>query len=190
MLSRTAGIDTSLTGQVKGDGDPSCFCRVEDTGIPELQKWCHTLTVASRERAARNFLIHLKTFSNSVKSYVEGIGDVTVTDREAMRAKWESMQEDGDEDEDDMDAMLYGGGWASSDPLDGMDALDPYALAGLPRANLYSMQRPAAPKVDARGEPVGITPRLVKVRSNAHSVTLADIVDFVRRISSRSSANA
>ncbi|KAH9844070.1 Dynamin family-domain-containing protein [Rhodofomes roseus] len=148
-----------IKGQVKGDGDPSCFCKVEDTGIPDLQKWCHRLTVASRERAARNFLNHLKTFANGVKSYVEGIGDVTAADRESMREKWESMQ---DEDDDPMDGMHYGGGWASSDPMDDMDGLDPYALAGLPRANLYRMQEPAAPKVDKRGDPVGIVPRLVK----------------------------
>ena len=42
-----------LKGQVKGDGEPSCFSNVEDTGIPELQQWCHQLTIASRERAAR-----------------------------------------------------------------------------------------------------------------------------------------
>lgn len=144
---------------MKGDGDPSCFTKVEDTGVPELQKWCHTLTVSSRERAARNFLVHLKTFANSIKSYVSDNGDVTAADRLALREKFESTQED-DED-DNMDGMLYGGGWASSDDL--MDGLDPYALAGLPHANLYAMNKPA-PKVDARGEAVGITPRLTRVR--------------------------
>ncbi|KZT72577.1 hypothetical protein DAEQUDRAFT_685625 [Daedalea quercina L-15889] len=143
-----------IKGQVKGDGDPSCFTKVDDTGVPELQNWCHTLTVASRERSARNFLIHLKTFANSVRSYVQDTGDVTAADRATMRDKWESMQEDYEDDA--VDAMLYGGGWASSDPMDG---LDPYALAGLPRGNLYAMNRPA-PKVDGRGEPVGISPRL------------------------------
>lgn len=27
-----------------------------DTGIPEIQEWCHQLTVSFRERAAKNFL--------------------------------------------------------------------------------------------------------------------------------------
>src|SRR5271170_6191908 len=66
-----------LIGQVRGDGDPSCFSNVKDTGIPDLQQWCHSLTVSSRERAARNFLSHLKTFATSIQTYVKGIGDVT-----------------------------------------------------------------------------------------------------------------
>ena len=40
-----------LKGQVKGDGEPSTFSNVEDTGIPKLQKWCHQLTLSSRDRA-------------------------------------------------------------------------------------------------------------------------------------------
>lgn len=153
-------MNITRAGQVKGDGDPSCFTKVEDTGIPELQEWCHTLTVSSRERAARNFLNHLKTFANSVRSYVSDSGKITAADRLALREKFESAQED-DED-DDMDGMMYGGGWASSDDAM-LDGLDPYALAGLPHADLYSMNKPA-PKVDARGEAIGITPRLTRVR--------------------------
>jgi len=32
-----------LTEQVEGDGGPTCFSRVEDTGIPLLREWCLTL---------------------------------------------------------------------------------------------------------------------------------------------------
>ena len=145
---------------MKGDGDPSCFTKIEDTGIPELQEWCHTLTVSSRERAARNFLIHLKTFANSVRSYVSDNGEITAADRLALREKFESAPQDDEDDEED--GMMYGGGWASSDdPI--LGGLDPYALAGLPHADLYSMNRPA-PKVDTRGEAIGIMPRLTRVR--------------------------
>ena len=72
-FSSHASTHTALIGQVKGDGDPTCFTKADNTGIPELQKWCHHLTVSSRERAARNFLAHLKTFASSVKLYVAGI---------------------------------------------------------------------------------------------------------------------
>lgn len=47
-------------------------------------------------------------------------------------------------------------GWASSDPFEAPDLLN---LAGL--GGMYAMK--AAPKVDAYGEPVGVTPRLFKV---------------------------
>ncbi|OBZ77146.1 Nuclear GTPase SLIP-GC [Grifola frondosa] len=140
-----------LKGQVKGDGDPTCFSKIEDTCIPELQEWCHQLTVSSRERAARNFLTHLKTFSNSVRIYVQGIGDVTQSDREAMREKWESsMAEDVPDFMDD--------GWDSSDPYD--DELLA-ALASYGGGGLFSMNKRQT-KVDKYGEPVGVTPRLVK----------------------------
>ncbi|KAK0468295.1 uncharacterized protein EV420DRAFT_1473993 [Desarmillaria tabescens] len=131
-----------LTKQVEGDGGPTCFSNVDDTGIPALQKWCHALTLSSRERSARNFLAHLQTFSVSIQTYVNGISGVTATDREALRSKWQSTEVDLDQDDrfqlddDDPYAAILGGG-------------------------LYSMKE-TAPKVDAYGEAVGITPRLVK----------------------------
>ncbi|KAG7097036.1 hypothetical protein E1B28_004429 [Marasmius oreades] len=79
-----------LNNQVEGDGEPSCFSNTEDTGIPELQRWCHTLTVSSRSRTARVFFNQLKTFANSIGSYIRGIGEVTVADRETLRRQWES----------------------------------------------------------------------------------------------------
>jgi len=77
-------------GQVKGDGEPTCFTNPEDTGIPALQQWCHQLTIASRERSARNFFTQLRTFVTSVESYIHGITDVTAADREFLRQRWES----------------------------------------------------------------------------------------------------
>ncbi|KAH9951754.1 Dynamin family-domain-containing protein [Amylocystis lapponica] len=145
-----------LKGQVKGDGDPTCFSNVEDTGIPEMQKWCHQLTVSSRERAARNFLAHLKTFTNSVRTYVEGIGDVTETDRESLREKWESMMPD----DDDLEGLAYGDGWASSDPFD-LPLLDALASGNPLAGGLYSLQKKET-KLDKYGEPVGVTPRLTR----------------------------
>ncbi|KAK0486897.1 hypothetical protein EDD18DRAFT_1192269 [Armillaria luteobubalina] len=131
-----------LTKQVEGDGEPTCFSNIDDTGIPALQEWCHALTLSSRERIAQSFLAHLQTFSVSIHTYVNGISGVTATDREALRSKWESTDEELDQDDqfqlndDDPYAAILGGG-------------------------LYSMKE-TAPKVDAYGEAVGITPRLVK----------------------------
>ncbi|KAF9452482.1 hypothetical protein P691DRAFT_697145, partial [Macrolepiota fuliginosa MF-IS2] len=81
-----------IQGQVKGDGEPACFTNVEDTGIPGLQRWCHELTIASRSRAALNFHSQLRAFATGVESYVHGISDVTLADRESFRDKWESNE--------------------------------------------------------------------------------------------------
>lgn len=155
----------SLTGQVKGDGDPTCFSNVVDTGIPDLQKWCHSLTVSSRERAARNFLTQLKTFANSVKTYVQGIGEVTDLDREVLREKWESnlLDNEDEDDEDDLYAQ-YGGGWASSD-ID-MSGLNLHGLGG---GRLYTIPR-KVPKASNLNNATGVTPRLIKVSKYTVSI--------------------
>lgn len=99
-----------LLEQVKGDGEPSCFTNVDDAGVPELQRWCHTLTVKSRERSARSFRNQLRVFATSVKSYIDNVGKVSEADKEALREKWESTPElglctmsDDDEDQDSED---------------------------------------------------------------------------------------
>ena len=83
-----------------------------------------------------------------------------MADREALQEKWESdmMADDSDSDSD---MGVFDDGWASSD--------DPYDLGTMGSVfgagGLYTMKTkpPKAPKVDRRGEPIGITPRLVKV---------------------------
>jgi hypothetical protein len=168
-----------FSGQVKGDGEPTCFSHVNDTGIPALQKWCHTLTGSSRERAARSFLTHLKTFANSVRQYVECAGEVTEADRSALKDKWESEFEDTDAD------VEYDGFEDGSDGFeDDSDEDDPFQnifrlddnyrnappvrskhIDSLAGRTLYTLPT-NAPKVDAWGEPIGITPRLNKVGSS------------------------
>ncbi|KAL5530325.1 hypothetical protein ACEPAF_6582 [Sanghuangporus sanghuang] len=94
-----------ITKQVKGDGNPSCFSSIEDTGIPEIQKWCHSLTISSRERAARNFRNQLRVFATSIKSYIDSFAMVSEADKEALRQKWQSAHDEVlytmDEYEDD-----------------------------------------------------------------------------------------
>ncbi|KAG6918940.1 hypothetical protein DXG01_010595 [Tephrocybe rancida] len=151
----------NIRGQVKGDGEPTCFSNAKDTGVPDLQQWCHQLTISSRERAVRNFLAHLKTFTTSVQSYVQGIGDVTVVDREDLRQKWESSGnlDNGHDDQGDGQSDGGYGAWNGDDA-------DPFAaifgdLGGNLGAALYSMNKEKpAPKVDEYGHPVGIAPRL------------------------------
>lgn len=95
-------------------------------------------------------MTHLKAFAVSINSYVQGIGDVTAIDREALRAKWESQ---GFDQPNPYDANPL------EDPLDAiLGGLDGYFGAGM-----YSMNKPA-PKVDPYGQPTGITPRLCTVR--------------------------
>ncbi|KAG6813480.1 hypothetical protein H0H92_010505 [Tricholoma furcatifolium] len=162
-----------LKGQVKGDGEPTCFANAQDTGIPDLQRWCHQLTVSSRERAARNFLSQLKAFATSVKSYVQGIGEVTVADREDLRQKWESSglldgnredsDSDSDSDDDDPYAAMFGG------LIDHLDH------------PLYSMVKPKpAPKVDEYGRLIGIAPRLALDFSKLVDKCITDLQELFK----------
>ncbi|KAL5527490.1 hypothetical protein ACEPAG_6281 [Sanghuangporus baumii] len=105
-----------ITKQVKGDGNPSCFSNVKDTGIPELQKWCHSLTINSRERAARNFRNQLRIFATSIKSYIFSFAMVSEADREALRQKWESAHDEvlctmDDYEDDESDDESNGYDW-------------------------------------------------------------------------------
>jgi hypothetical protein len=157
-----------LKGQVKGDGEPSCFSNIKDTGIPELQQWCHQLTVASRERAARCYHAHISTFARSIQSYVQGIGDVTAFDRETLREKWESVgfldQGLPDDDEDPFAQYLQN---------------HPQAHALLNQYGGYDAPNPPEQKqkLDANGDHVGITPRLCK----EFSALVDDCVEDLKR---------
>ncbi|KAH9943050.1 uncharacterized protein BXZ73DRAFT_40115 [Epithele typhae] len=144
-----------MKGQVKGDGDPTCFTSTKDTGIPALQEWCHQLTISSRSRAARNFLTHLSTFSKNVRAFLQGIGEVTEADRLTMKTKWESKMAGMDPFYDQFDPYYDS---AEEDDDDGMDDfmnLPP----GLQPQFFYKMKQT---KVGPDGEPVGITPRLIR----------------------------
>ncbi|KAL1709238.1 hypothetical protein EV121DRAFT_276622 [Schizophyllum commune] len=141
-----------LKNIVKGDGDPSCFDNVDDTGIPALQEWCHKLTLSSRETSAQRFLEHLRTFVTSIESYVRGATEVTPEDREALRELWESEKDFGDiaydSDEDR-------GSSASPDPFS-------YFL-NKNRNNLMPMSDdPMMGEDSGRGADVGIKARLTK----------------------------
>lgn len=143
-------------GQVQGDGEASCFTNVNDTGVPDLQRWCHQLTISSRERAARNFLSHLNAFAKSIQTYVEGTADVTVSDREALREKWEStpLAQHGI-----AQAMAWDGAGDAFDAILG-------GLGGGLGAGLFTMNQPASlnsSKLDRESNRVGIAPRLCTV---------------------------
>ncbi|KAF5370055.1 hypothetical protein D9758_001123 [Tetrapyrgos nigripes] len=147
-----------LTGQVKGDGSPTCFSDKESTGIPELQKWCHTLTFSSRARSANMFYTHLKAFANSIKTYVNGIGDVTAIDREELKQKWESnLAQDGSLLQDD---GYDNGRWGKMDYGD-----NPFA-AILSESDLYAMEEDEEDEPprrrDEHGHLTGVAPRLAR----------------------------
>ncbi|KAG9038318.1 hypothetical protein FRB95_001730 [Tulasnella sp. JGI-2019a] len=82
-----------LSGQVEGDGEPTCFSDKEDTQIPAVQVWCHQLTVSSRERTARSFLQQLKTFLANVQSALHHMSTVSEADRTTLRERWASETE-------------------------------------------------------------------------------------------------
>lgn len=97
---------------------------------------------------------------------------MTEVDRASLKEKWESgyvrNEDDAYDDSDDEDGYGFGrGGWddSSDGPMDEdflrtlTNGLYGDALGG---HGLLSMND-RAPKVDAYGEPVGVTPRLIKV---------------------------
>jgi hypothetical protein len=124
---------------------------VKDTGVPELQRRRHSLTVRSRKRAAHNFLNHLKTFATSVQNYVQGIGDVTEADREELRRKWESYATGA---HDDQDASPFPAYLLVDDEDDDDDDDDE-----------VSHIRDRVVTVDEHGELIGVMSRLAKVRT-------------------------
>ncbi|KAJ7276327.1 hypothetical protein B0H12DRAFT_1084814 [Mycena haematopus] len=150
--------------QVKGDGEPTCFSNVRDTGIPELQTWCHHLTKSSRERAAKTFLRQLGAFANDVKHYVNGIGQVTDDDRNSLREKWESGEQDAVESE------------SESESIDS----DPFAALLGGGGGLYRMPLEPAPKRDRDGQLIGITPRLVAEFGEIVIASVESLKDHLR----------
>ncbi|KAJ7095314.1 hypothetical protein B0H15DRAFT_881283 [Mycena belliarum] len=148
-----------LKKQVKGDGEPACFSNVHDTGIPALQQWCHSLTKSSRERAAKRFFEQLATFAIGIEQYVGGIGDVTPADREALRAQWESGEQE-------------------VDPAGQLEEEDPFA-AILGASSLYTMNK-AVPKVDRYGLAAGITPRLIRELAKVVDTSVSLLKDHLR----------
>ncbi|KAF5315698.1 hypothetical protein D9611_005009 [Ephemerocybe angulata] len=79
-----------LTGQVKGDGEPQCFLREEDTGIPELQAWCRELTREARHAAAQASLRALRALAIEMNSWIESNGKLAAVNRETLRRRWKS----------------------------------------------------------------------------------------------------
>ena len=84
-------IVNNYPGQVKGDGGPTCFTNIQDTGIPKLQEWCRsTLTAKSRQRSARHFLDQIRVFVTSVKSYTINSAEIGKEDKDALRVIWQT----------------------------------------------------------------------------------------------------
>ncbi|KAJ7179183.1 hypothetical protein C8R46DRAFT_1072781 [Mycena filopes] len=148
-----------LKGLVRGDGEPSCFSNPRDTGIPDIQEWCHSLTKSSRERSAKRFLKELARFAKDVKDYVTGIGDVTAVDRETLRDKWESGEQETEPADDD-------------DPFSAI-------LGNLANNGLYTMPT-YQPKVDRYGHPIGITPRLMTEFGQVVENSVSSLKDHLR----------
>lgn len=96
---------------------------------------------------------------------------MTESDRASLKEKWESGYvrngEDGYDSDEEDPYGLGGGGWDDSSD-GGMDDDFFQTLTngvygnGLGGRGLLTMED-RAPKVDAWGQPVGITPRLIKV---------------------------
>ncbi|KAH8084307.1 hypothetical protein BXZ70DRAFT_1011998 [Cristinia sonorae] len=77
-----------ITGQIEGDGEPVCFENVEDTGIPDIQQWCHALTIGARSQAVADLLIDIETHALSVQDYAQVVTSVTPEVLSVFRKKW------------------------------------------------------------------------------------------------------
>ena len=140
--------------QVKGDGDPACFSSLSDTGVPELQEWCKSLTSSSRERGARNLRRQLRVFATNIKTYVEGFGAVSEEDRESLREQWQTKRVDSLVT---MGEVGTDGGRTDDDNDD-----DPYSLGNLKKTvnQAYDL-----PRDDEEVE--GVSMRLANVSQTA-----------------------
>lgn len=76
--------------QVRGDGDPTCFTDIANTGISALQDWCHELTLASCQRNVHDYFNQFVEFYTNVKAYLQGVSNVAKEDHKKLRDKWES----------------------------------------------------------------------------------------------------
>ncbi|KAI0721893.1 hypothetical protein C8T65DRAFT_825464 [Cerioporus squamosus] len=75
---------------LSGGAESACFTHIEQTCIPALREWCHTLTLPVREKATHNLLVQLRAFVQSFRAFVEGTPGVSEKDRSAMKKRWES----------------------------------------------------------------------------------------------------
>lgn len=142
----------------KGDGDPSTFTNDEDTEIPALRNWCKTLTENSRERNARIFLESVSVFATSILSYVEGLEGISPADREALRLKWQTPPDSFSDDEDPDDPYAWiRRNWDDDD-------------------HMRLQKRARSPPRDARGNLIGILPRL----RSQFDVVVEDTVDHLK----------
>ncbi len=89
---RVSGRDAKkgLAEQARTDGKSVCFLEANDTEIPALQNWCHTLTLAGRERAKTAFLAQFEIFIDSMYEFFSRDHGATEAECEIMRAAWES----------------------------------------------------------------------------------------------------
>lgn len=99
----------SNTGQIS-DETPE-FTSVEDTGIPALQRQCHTLTLPGREDDAKKATSGLKTRVVSLHTFYKNAPNVAEADRESLRAQWESI--------------IFEGSWEDEEYFKDSDLLSP-----------------------------------------------------------------
>lgn len=77
---------------VQDDGASTCFTNLDDTGIPQAQRWCHYLGAEARDRASRGLLSRIKTFCNSLYSDLQEVKASPQTDWDQMQKRWDSVQ--------------------------------------------------------------------------------------------------
>ena len=129
-------------------------------------EWCQTLTLSSRQRAARTFLAHQQTFITSVINYVQGMTGGMEEDRKALRELWQSqMGEIDDEEEDEEEETFDPFCWLRQD-----------VWAEAEDRTMHIKKKRQTAKVNILGEPIGITLRLTMVCFFVHARMIRSLI--------------
>jgi len=89
-LSVSIEPETSSTGGVRVDGNSTCFSNADETGIPNLRRYCHLLTASSHRKVAFRRLKDIKALAQVARSTISIVSEGAEKDQEKVRFKWES----------------------------------------------------------------------------------------------------
>ncbi|KAM5535629.1 hypothetical protein V8D89_010616 [Ganoderma adspersum] len=91
-LEEYAGQDVSSWDYMKlraGQGS-ECFSSIDQTEIPALREWCHTLTRPAYVETATTLAMQFRAFALVLKTFLDDTDGVTEEDRKKMRRQWAS----------------------------------------------------------------------------------------------------
>ncbi len=67
-----------------------CFSNIDQTEIPALREWCHTLTRPAYVETATMLATQFRAFALTLKTFLDDTDGVTEEDRRRIRRQWAS----------------------------------------------------------------------------------------------------